>query len=459
MRRKTGLPPMSSPRGIAWEILSRIDGEGAFAEPLLDAALQGGDMKEEDRRLLTDLVYGTVRMRNRLDWVIGKLYRGKQAAMDPVLRNLLRLGFYQLLMRDRIPAFAVVHETVELAKRARPGREKLVNALLRNGIRRAGEISCPDRESDPEGYISVYHSHPLWLVRRWIGQFGADETVRMCARNNEPPGLTLRVHPSVDPERVMRDLADLGVSARRARYAPGAVVTEGQGGKVREYVLSRRRGEIAIQDEASQLVAGLVRPLPGESVLDLCAGTGRKALQMAGAMGNRGEILAVDLNARKLEILGETAVEAGCSILRTLEGDGTEDLGARFRERFDKVLVDAPCSGTGTVRRKPEIRWRLGEEDPGRMALLQAGLLRAAARYVKPGGWIVYGTCSLLREENEDVVEGFPGIDKEFRRLDLAPFVPAELLWGERIFRTFPHRHDMDGFTAVVLQRTDEKGA
>ncbi|HQB31643.1 MAG TPA: RsmB/NOP family class I SAM-dependent RNA methyltransferase, partial [Syntrophales bacterium] len=186
---------------------------------------------------------------------------------------------------------------------------------------------------------------------------------------------------------------------------------------------------------------------------------GRKALQMAGAMGNRGEILAVDLNARKLEILGETAVEAGCSILRTLEGDGTEDLGVRFRERFDKVLVDAPCSGTGTVRRKPEIRWRLGEEDPGRMALLQAGLLRAAARYVKPGGWIVYGTCSLLREENEDVVEGFPGIDKEFRRLDLAPFVPAELLWGERIFRTFPHRHDMDGFTAVVLQRTDEKGA
>lgn len=459
MRRTMGISPGSSPRGLAWEILNRIDRDGAFAEPLLDATLQGASMKEEDRRLLTDLVYGTVRMRNRLDWVIGKLYRGKPAAMDPVVRNLLRLGFYQLLMRDRIPAFAVVHETVELAKRARPGREKLVNALLRNGIRSAGEISYPDRESDPEGYISVYHSHPLWLVRSWIGQFGTEETVRLCARNNEPPGLTLRVHPSVDPERVIGDLADLGVSARRARYAPGAVVTGGHGGKVREYVLSRRRGEVTIQDEASQLVAGLVRPLPGESVLDLCAGTGRKALQMAGEMGNRGEILAVDLNVRKLGILRETAVEAGCSILRTLEGDGTEDLGARFHERFDKVLVDAPCSGTGTLRRKPEIRWRLDEGDPGRMALLQAGLLRAAVRYVKPGGWIVYGTCSLLREENEDVVERFSGIGEEFRQLELAPFVPGELLWGKRVFRTFPHRHDMDGFTAVVLQRTNEKGA
>lgn len=141
MRRKTGLPPMSSPRGIAWEILSRIDGEGAFAEPLLDAALQGGDMKEEDRRLLTDLVYGTVRMRNRLDWVIGKLYRGKQAAMDPVLRNLLRLGFYQLLMRDRIPAFAVVHETVELAKRARPPA----------GTGETGERPSPERHPKGRG--------------------------------------------------------------------------------------------------------------------------------------------------------------------------------------------------------------------------------------------------------------------------------------------------------------------
>jgi 16S rRNA (cytosine967-C5)-methyltransferase len=459
MRRTMGVPPASSPRGLAWEILNRIDRDGAFAEPLLDAFLSGTSMKEEDRRLLTDLVYGTVRMRNRLDWVIGKLYRGKPAAMDPALRNLLRLGFYQILMRDRIPAFAVVHETVEMAKRTRPGREKLVNALLRNVIRSAGEISYPDRESDPEGFISVYHSHPLWLVRRWVGQFGAEETVRLCSRNNEPPGLTLRVHPSVDPEQVIGDLAGLGVAARRGRFAPGAVAAGGKGGKVREYVLSRRGGKVAIQDEASQLVAGLVRPLPGESVLDLCAGTGRKALQMAGAMGNRGEILAVDLNGRKLEILRETAEEAGCSILRTLEGDGTVDLGARFHERFDKVLVDAPCTGTGTVRRKPEIRWRLDEGDPGRMALLQAGLLRAAARYVKPGGWIVYGTCSLLREENEDVVERFPGIGKEFRWLDLTPFVPGELLWGERIFRTFPHRHDMDGFTAVVLQRTDEKGA
>jgi len=447
-------PEMESSRYLALQILNRADSEGAFLEPLLDAFLNRRTfMMEQDRRFLTDLVYGTVRMRSRLDWVIRHLYRGKTAQMERVLKNLLRLGLYQIMMQERVPDFAAVHESVELAKRVLPGREGLVNALLRNALRKAGEFPWPDRMQDPEEFISVYHSHPRWLVRRWLKHYGAEETVLLCEKNNVPPPLTLRVHPALSREQVIEELRNLEVPAGRARYAPRAVITDGHGARVREYVLSRS-DRVTVQDEASQLVAGLVDPRPGEAILDLCAGTGRKTLQMAEEMRNRGYILAVDIHRRKVETLKEAAGGRGWSIVDTLAADGTADLGPDFHGRFDKILLDAPCSGSGTVRRKPEIRWRLGEEDVILLTRLQGRLLQGAVRYLKPGGKIVYATCSLLREENEDVAAAFSGARTDFRWLDLTPVLPGELLQGNRVFRTFPHRHDMDGFSAVVLQKS-----
>lgn len=456
MKRRHESPERTSSRYLALQILNRADSEGAFLEPLLDAFLnRRTSMIEQDRRLLTDLVYGTVRMRNRLDWVIGHFYRGKAATMGNSLKNMLRLGLYQILMKDRIPDFAAVHESVEMAKRVLPGREGLVNGLLRNAIRKAAEIPWPDRLRDPEEYISVYHSHPRWLVHRWVKHYGMEETALICEKNNTPPHLTLRVHPDLSPERVIEELRDLEVSARRADQAPQAVVTDGHGARVREYVLSRS-DRVTVQDEASQLVTELLHPLPGEAVLDLCAGTGRKTLQMAEEMRNEGHILTVDIHRRKVETLKEAVKSRGWSIVDTLAADGTADLGREFHGRFDKILLDAPCSGSGTVRRKPEIRWRVGEEEVALLTRLQGRLLQGAARYLKPGGKMVYSTCSLFREENEDVVTAFLEARTDFRWLDLSPLFPGEFLQGEgnRVFRTFPHRHDMDGFSAVILQKS-----
>jgi len=454
MRGRQGSSGPPSARYLALSILNRADSEGAFLEPLLDAVLnRRTDLAEPDRRFLTDLVYGTVRMRNRLDWIIGHLYRGRPERLEAVLKNLLRLGLYQVLVQDRVPGFAAVHETVELAKKILPGRENLVNAVLRNALRKAGDIPWPDRREDPAGFISVYHSHPRWLVVRWLEHYGAEETALLCGKNNFPPPLTLRVHPAMNPDRVLEELRALGIEARRGRYAPRAVVCPGRGATVREYVLSQS-DRVTFQDEASQLVAGLVDPRPGQAVLDLCAGTGRKTLQMAEDMGNRGSILAVDIHRRKAEMLEEAARDRGWSIVDTLAADGTGDPAPRWHGNFDRVLLDAPCTGSGTVRRKPEIRWRVGEGEMASLVLLQKRLLSAAARYVKDKGRLVYGTCSLLREENEDVVAAFLEARPDFRRLDLTRCLPGELVEDKTVFRTFPHRHDMDGFSAVVLEKT-----
>jgi len=222
MRKRQGNAGPPSARYLALSILNRADSEGAFLEPLLDAVLnRQSALAEPDRRFLTDLVYGTVRMRNRLDWVIGHLYRGKPERLEAVLKNLLRLGLYQVLVQDRVPGFAAVHETVELAKRVLPGRENLVNAMLRNALRKGEDISWPDRREDPAGFISVYLSHPRWLVMRWLERYGAEETALLCGKNNVPPPLTLRVHPAVSPELVLES------SGRWASRPVGAATPPG----------------------------------------------------------------------------------------------------------------------------------------------------------------------------------------------------------------------------------------
>jgi len=447
-----------SPRELAVEILNRIDQKGAHAEPLLDAALSGtGIQNPQDRGLLTELVYGTLRMRGRLDWIVGRLYRGDDAALETPVRNILRTGLYQLLFTDRIPPFAAVNEAVGIAKKSCPAAAGLVNAILRNALREKESIAWPDMAKDPGRAIAVLHSHPRWLVECWLDRYGIDETIAICRANNTIPPLAVRVNAlKTSREKAIAALAGEGITAETARFSPDGIILPNPAAGLRE-TAAFRHGLIRVQDEASQLVARLCAPKPGEQVLDLCAGAGGKTLHIAALMENRGKITAVDLHPDKLRLLAAEAGRLGATIVETHPGNaaGTPEA---FRIAFDRVLLDAPCSGLGTLRRNPEIRWRITPADLEKCSRIQRRLLRSAADCVKPDGRLVYTTCAVTAEENENVVGDFLAGHPEYTRIS-PDGIPPALVDAHSFFRTFPHRHAMDGFFGAVFVRTGRTNA
>jgi 16S rRNA (cytosine967-C5)-methyltransferase len=442
-----------SPREIAVEILNRIDQTGAYAEPLLDAALsQTGIRNPQDRGLLTELVYGTLRMRGRLDWIAGRLYRGDEAALETPVRNILRTGLYQLIFTDRIPPFAAVYETVGIAKKIRPAAAGLVNAILRNALREKENIAWPDMAKDPGKAISVFHSHPRWLVECWLDRYGIDETIAICRANNAIPPLSVRVNTlKTSRENAIAALAEEGIAAETARFSPDGIILPAPAAGLRE-TAAFKNGLIRVQDEASQLVTRLVAPRPGERILDLCAGVGGKTLHMAAFMNNQGEMTAVDLNPDKLRFLAAEAGRLGTTIVEPFPGDAARTPDT-FHGAFDRVLLDAPCSGLGTLRRNPEIRWRIAPADLEKSSKTQKRLLRSAADCVKPGGLLAYCVCTVTPEENEDVAADLLAARPGFKHIP-PEGIPPELTDVDGFFRTFPHRHSTDGFFGAIFIRT-----
>ncbi|MBU1150216.1 MAG: 16S rRNA (cytosine(967)-C(5))-methyltransferase RsmB [Proteobacteria bacterium] len=446
----------NSPRRLAVEILNRIDEAAAYAEPLLDAALSGTALANpHDRGLLTELVYGTLRMRGRLDWIIGQLYRGDAAALETGVRNILRTGLYQLWYTDRIPPFAAVNEAVGVAGKTCPAASGLVNALLRTALRKKDAIAWPDMAKDPGKAISVIHSHPRWLVERWLDEFGIDETIAICRANNAVPPLALRVNSlKASREQAVAALAQEGLTVEPTAFSPDGLLLASPAAGLRE-TASWREGLIRIQDEASQLIALLLSPEPGESLLDLCAGTGGKTLHLAALMENRGRVTAVDLHPDKLRQLQEEAGRLGMTIVETYAADAAAPP-ETFRGIFDRVLLDAPCSGLGTLRRNPEIRWRITPKDLNKCMQIQKRLLRSAADCVRPGGRLVYSVCTVTPEENEAVIEDLFKDRPDFSLIKppIAGDIPPELIDPAGFFRSFPHRHGTDGFFAAILAHT-----
>lgn len=442
----------STPRALAVTILSKVDRKGAFAEQELDAALRSGKLEDpRDRRLLTEIVYGTLRMRGRLDWIIDSLYPPGSGALDTDVRNVLRTGLYQIFFLDRVPEYAVVSEAVAIAKRTRLAAAALVNAILRNAARTRREIAYPDPEKDPVAHLSVFHSHPRWLVERWIGILGVSETTAFCKADNEIPPLTVRVNSlKADRRTVEEELRKLGLSSRPTTLSPDGLNVLGNTDSLGKTACFQE-GRIQIQDEGSQLISHVVGPIAGDSILDLCAGTGGKTHHLAQLMKNRGRILACDISADKIDALRKNAARLGVTIVETKTADAAKD---DFpAERFDRVLVDAPCSGLGTLRRNPEIRWRLTPDRLRTLVELQGAILRHAVDRVKPGGTLTYVTCTVLPEENEEIVRSFLKRYPEYRLSRPAAPAAAKLLCSDGFFRTLPHRHGTDGFFAACLAR------
>jgi 16S rRNA (cytosine967-C5)-methyltransferase len=439
----------SPARGVAARVLERVEADGTFPEFLLDAELTRRALAPRDAALATELVYGTLRWQRYLDWILAPHSKHALDTLDTRVRALLRLAAYQLAFLERVPAFAVVNDAVTLAPRT-PGVKAFVNAVLRSFSRRGAAEREPAPPREPVEALAVRCSFPTWLAARWIARYGHEEAEALMRAMNERPPLTLRVNTL----RVTRDaLATRLVSEETlrpevTRYAPEGLVVGGGGapGTWRAFA----DGSFAVQDEAAMLVARLLEPRPGEAVADVCAAPGTKTTHLAQLMENRGRVLAFDREPARLARVGEAATRLGLVIVEALDGT-VEARAPAFRGSCDAVLVDAPCSNLGVLRRNPDAKWRRRPEDLAAGAARQRTILEAAAPMLKPGGRLVYATCSLEPEENDEVTKAFLAAHPDFA-LDPPPVFPIPLD-VDGALRCLPHRHGTDGFTAVRFRR------
>jgi len=453
----------SPARRLALKVLRRVDEGGAYVNLALDEALDGEGLSWADRALATELVYGVTRWRGRLDWALGRLCDRPLEDLPVWIRNILRMGLYQLAFLERVPVWAAVAESVSLAREfGHRGTAGLVNAVLRRaaseGVPDPGELGRP---LDPAVRLAVEHSHPEWLVRRWLARLGEEKTRELLRLDNEPARLTLRVNSTrTDREGLARCLAGEGVEAFPGRLFPEALHcrTVRPVRQLRAYA----EGLFSVQDEGAMAAARTVAPRPGWLVVDACAGVGGKSTHLAELMGGRGRVVAVDLFEHKLALLERTAQRLGLHGIQTRRLDARELGSTDLAGAADAVLVDAPCSGLGVLRRRPDLRWRLKEKDFADLVRLQGELLEAAAACVKRGGVLVYATCSLEPEENEGVVEGFLARNLEFAADEAA--AAAGLSWslsgsvhrtgsGGRYLLLWPERGGHDGFFVARMVR------
>lgn len=450
MKHKSSSPSVSSARRAAFEVLLRVEAESAFASVLL-ARFSESDFSREDRALAQEIVLGVLRWKRSLDYFIERYSRRPIARLDLPVLIALRIGLYQLRHLTRIPRSAAVNESVNLVKQARSSSAAgLVNAVLRKAAGHLGE-QPGETITDPIERASVRLSHPRWMIERWQAWMGEDETASLARANNSPAPTAFRVNSlRTTVAQALAELANEKITTRESAIAPGAFVVESRS----PGVLNRaaERGLIYLQDEASQLVSTLLEPRPGDRVLDLCAAPGSKSSHIAGLAQDKAWIIASDLYTHRLDSLKAASNRLGVTSIDPVALDATQPL--PFIESaiaFDRVLVDAPCSGTGTLRGNPEIKWRLSLDDIRRLAELQASLLERAASSVARGGRIVYSTCSIEREENEDVVSRFLESNPRFQ--SISPGAREDLVTSERFVRTFPHKQGSDGFFAAVIER------
>lgn len=438
-----------SSREVALEVLHRVDADRAFSGALLRRVLDRAGLRAADEALATELTLGTLRHRAEVDWVLSRASHTRLDELPAHIRAVLRMGAYQLMFLDRIPPSAACSEAVELAKRfGHPGTARLVNAVLRRVA--ATPAAIPEDESTPEG-IALRHSHPLWLVRRWVDRFGVDETRTLCRTNNVAPPASVRLNTlRGTPGSVAAALA-----ARGVRTAPSTLLDEGA--RIVHAPSHARRavhaeGWVSPQDEGSMLVGRLVAPLPGETVVDACAGSGGKALHLAALMENRGRVVASDIVPAKLEALARHAKRLGVTIVEPRLVDA-----ARLTEMLpagaDRVLVDAPCSGLGVVRRRPEIKWRIRPAQLPALAARQRAILEGAAAAVRPGGLLVFSVCTLEPDEGPAVACGFLDAHPEFdpAAIEGAIFAPAPGGPGRAFL--YPHLTGTDGFFLAAWRR------
>ena len=447
--------PLEKCRELAVEILLKVEKKNAYADILLDHSLKKGSLSSRDRALLTQLVYGALRWRGRIDWHLSQFLHRSLSGTNAYIRNLLRLTLYQLLFLDKVPDYAAVNEGVELAKRhggARAGG--LVNGVVRRILREKDKLPDPDPKDDAILYLSVRWSHPDWLVKKWLGYFGREETESLLKANNQESPLTLRANRlKGDRESLREKLRARGFNAAPTRWSPQGIQLKSAGAA--DQLPGFQEGFFQVQGEASQLIGYLVDPQPGERVLDACAAPGGKTTHLAELMGDNGELIVTDISVKGLEKLKHNVQRLSLTSVRPFAVDVSRGLTGALALPYDRILVDAPCSGLGTLRSHPEAKWQKDEWDIRRLSKLQKKIVRRLSSYLKPGGILVYATCTLTREENEGVVEDFLDHERGFVLDNARDTLPREAkhMVSGKYFLALPHKHNTDGFFAARMRK------
>ncbi len=444
-----------TPRETALKILYNVEKNKAYVNLELKKQLQNNDYKTVDKGLITELVYGITKNKIKIDYVIKKFSSIRIKKISTWVLSILRMGIYQILYLDKIPDSAACNESVKLAKRyGHHASVKFVNGLLRNVTRNKENIKFPEKKQNPVEYISVTYSHPQWMVEEWKKEFGIDFTEDLCKANNEVPELIVRTNTlKITRDELVDILKEEGIHVKEGKYNEDALILPGVGNI--ETLSAFCKGLFQVQDESSMLVAKVLNPKPNELVIDACCAPGGKTTHIAQLMQNSGQIIGWDIHPHKIKLVESTATRLGIKNITAKEKDATI-LSENLIGKADRVLVDAPCSGLGIIRRKPDIKWKKTNTHLEDIVSLQQKILNESSKYVKPGGVLVYSTCTVEERENMGVVEAFLDSHKEFQLDPLKPYLNEQIKKDSILkgyVQLFPNIDQTDGFFICRMKR------
>ena len=445
-------------RKTALFILNILDKGNNTLDSVLEASSDKTDLlSKKDRSLLNALVYGVIRWRGRLDYIIGHFSNTPLTRINPKALNIIRLGLFQIIYLSRIPVSAAVNTSVELTKSsAAPWVVGFVNAILRNAAKNFQKVPFPDSKKDPVSTIAAQSSFPKWLIKRWLHRYGPKETALLCDAVNVIPPITIRTNTlKTTRENLLNSLKKEVEKIVYTTYSPDGISFFNPMSSIPD-IKSFKDGWFVVQDEAAQLVTLLLDARPGDTVLDACAGLGGKTGHIAQIMKNQGTIFAIDKDEGKLSRLVSGMKRLGFSIITPLTCDLEKPLDIKRFKLFDRILLDAPCSGMGVIRRNPDIKWTTSKKNLNYYKEKQLLFLKNLACLVKPSGILVYAVCSSEPEENEEVVKKFLSRHSEFEIKNISGLISyshTSVVSENRYLKTLPHKNNMDGFFAVCFQK------
>jgi 16S rRNA (cytosine967-C5)-methyltransferase len=443
------------PREIALKIIYDITEKGAYSNISINKYIEAADLKDVDRAFITDLTYGTIKWKQSIDWIIEQFSSIKIKKLSPWIFGIMRLGVYQLMYTDKIPESAACNECVKLAKKyGHSASSGYVNAVLRNIARNKADIKYPDKQKEYLKYLTVRYSHPEWLVKEWLERFGGEFTESLLDINNTVPDFTVRVNAlKVSKEKLIEIFKEAGLEAEGGRYLENAIVVKNPSSIAK--LEAFKKGFFQVQDESSMLVSVLLDPKPGEFIIDVCSAPGGKTTHIAELMENKGTVIARDIHEHKIKIINDTAKRLSLNIIKAEIFDATLP-DEKYFNKADRVLVDAPCTGLGIIRKKPDIKWAKNLSDKKEINALQSKILTASSKYVKPGGVLVYSTCTIEKEENEDIINKFLKENADFLSVDITDCLKgfqSKDTAKDGYVQFYPNIDGIDGFFMAKLKK------
>jgi 16S rRNA (cytosine967-C5)-methyltransferase len=439
---------ISGARSAAIRILSRFERSDAYVEKLLDYEFRVGNLSQLDKGLLNEIVHGVIRWRAKLDWVLIGFYHGDFLKCLNIVKNAMRVALYQIMFLDRIPIPAAINESVEIVKRIQGDRTAgIVNGVLRNIARNLENIRYPERTDDVVYYFSIIYSHPRWMVKRWVERFGEEKAEKLLFVNNRRPYNTIRVNTlKSSADEVIGVLQDNNMHFFQSNYLSTSIVVKSYKPEIPSLDIFKD-GKITIQDTSATLATKLASPAEGMTVLDVCAAPGGKSFCLAEQIKNEGKVIAIDKYPSKLRFIEEGAERLGLTAIETMTADATD---LQIDTQPDLIFADVPCSGLGTISKKPDIKWKREVEDIKMLVDLQRKILENAAKNIKPGGIIIYSTCTIEPEENTENIKWFLENHPEFTLDPAEKYLPPEVC-KDGFMQIFPHIHYIDGAFAARL--------